>query len=112
METMAKGGKDKLEQRLAKARLKLRAADEGVAATRMEGEQAVQRARLKAEKDLAKARRELARRVEKVARLERELHPEAPNSQDGTVVSADQAADIIERAEEPIEAQHTLIVPS
>jgi hypothetical protein len=110
---MASDGRDKLERKLAKARLKLRAADESLAATRIEGEQAVQRARLKAEKDLARARRELAHRVEKVARLERELHPEAASSQDGTVPTADQTADVLERVEQSVETQQpTLVIPS
>lgn len=94
---MAKDGRAKLAKRLARAQLKLRAADEGVAATRIEGEQAIQRARLKAEKELAKARRELARRVEKVNRLERELR--GADAGDGAVNTAEDAAGLIERLE-------------
>jgi hypothetical protein len=51
--------------------------------------------------------------VEKVARLERELHPEAASSQDGTVPTADQTADVLERVEQSVETQQpTLVIPS
>jgi len=87
----------------------LREADEGVAATRIEGEQAIQRARLKAEKELAKARRELARRVEKVTRLEHELQGDEKDGRSTAVSTAEEAADIIEHLEEASPQQEGLL---
>lgn len=107
---MAKDERSKLARKLAKAQLKLREADEGVAATRIEGEQAVQRARLKAEKELARARRELARRVEKVARLENELHGDDRDGRSNAVTTAGDAADVLERLGESQPTEDVLIV--
>src|SRR5689334_6724252 len=110
---MVKKGRGTLAKKLAKAEAKLQAAEDCVVATRIAGEQAIQRARMKSEKRIAEAQDERARRADKVARLQRTQHREDAASNGTHVSTPEEAALLVERRERAheIQAESRILTP-